>query len=609
MRKGFTLIEVFVAMTIFAIAAIAVMNISLDTIDRDARRDFDTEAYLYAQEGLEAVRNMRDRSFFNLSDGDHGLSLTSNGWVFIAAPERIDDFYERTITIESVYRDENGNIAETGTFDAETKKVTASVTWTWRNITERSVSLETYLTDWSGDDVITTTCTEFNAGVFTDALAAETPAPPADNCAVALDLVEDASSFFASADIGDHGNDVVIEGNYAYVANNKTQTGFTVVDITDPEHPAVVTSLDIGGKGRAIYKSGNYVYVGVEKSSKGLAIIDVTNPTAPELESTLNVGAEGNQAAVSGNYLFIGVEKSSAGFVVVDITSKTAPIVKTTLNVGDDVHAVVVSGNYAYIGTDDDDLGFQIVSIQTPLSPTVVGSLDVEEEVDAIALQGIFAFIGTEEDDEAGFQVINIATPSQPTFVTDLDVGGEVQDVSIAGDYAYAAVDSENGGLAAINIVDSLNPYLSYTLDIQGKGEGIAADTNYIYIAIDTGNKGLVIIGTTVAGVASTGTFTSSVGDTGSTDTRYNYIEWDYTPVPGSTVQLQVKTASTEAGLASATWVGSDGTNATYYTTSRTQIVVDPSASGVRYFQFKVFIASDGVSTPQIETVRMNYTP
>lgn len=596
-------------MTIFAIAAVAVMNVSLDTINRDARRDFDTEAYLYAQEGLEAVRNMRDRSFFNLSDGDHGLALTSDGWSFIAAPESIDDFYERTITIESVYRDTNGNIADTGTFDPETKKILSSVTWEWRGVAERSVALETYLADWSGDDAITTTCTEFTAGVFTDTVATETVSPPADNCAIELDLIEDASTFFASADIGEHGNDVVIDGNYAYVANNKTQTGFTVVNIADPENPVVVTSLDIGGKGRAIYKSGNDIYVGVEKSTKGLAIIDITNPASPSLQSTLGVGGYGNLGAVSGNYLYMGVEKSSAGFVVVDVTSKTAPVVSTTLNVGDSVHAVVVSGNYAYIGTNDDDTGFQVVSIQNPLSPSVIGSLDVGEEVDAVALQGIFAFIGTEEDDEGGFQVINITTPSQPALVAELDVGGEVQDIAIAGDYAYAAVDEENAGLAAVNIANPLASYLSYTLDIQGKGEGIAAETDYLYVAIDTNNKGLVIVGTTMAGVATTGTFTSTVGDTGSTDTRYNYIAWDYTPVPGSTVLLQMRTASTEAGLASATWVGSDGTSGSYYTTSRTQIVVDPAASGVRYFQFKVLITSDGASTPQIESVRINYTP
>jgi len=70
-----------------------------------------------------------------------------------------------------------------------------------------------------------------------------------------------------------------------------------------------------------------------------------------------------------------------------------------------------------------------------------------------------------------------------------------------------------------------------------------------------------------------------------------------------------MKTASTSGGLNSATWVGPDGTNSSYFDTSPTIIGVDPSASGTQYIQFKIYITTDGVTSSSVESITVNYTP
>ena len=598
-KKGFSLIEILLAVTVFGMFSAGVFYLALDTIQRDAKIELDNTGLLYAREGLEAVKNMRDRNYFSITNGDHGLNFTNDTWTFIAAPEDIDSYYSRTIIVEDVYRDLSGNIAAEGTFDPDTKYITSRIDWNWRGIIPRSISLNTYISNWTGSDILQTTCSDFSAGTFDDTSVTVTTAPPNDNCALKLDLVEDQSDFFSSADIGDHGTDVVVSGNSAYVASNKTQTGLSVVDVTDKENLVVIENLDIGGKGRYVARSGNYTFIGVNKSDQGLAIANVSN---------LDIGNYGNDMDISGNYLYMGTESEYDSLKVIDISNINDPSIVASVDFDSKVRSVAIDGNYAYIGLSADRDTFQVLDISNPALPVKKTSLDLDEEVNAILINGIFAYVGIEQT-SSSLRVVNISNPLSPSIVTSLDVGGEIQDLAVSGNYLYAAIDEQGAGLAAINISDPTGPVLTYNLDLGGKGTGIYADQNYVYITLDTNNKGLVVIGTTVNGVTSSGTYTSQKFDTGSVDARYNYISWDQLQVPGATVKLQIRTASTLGGLDSAIWVGSDGTGATFYDSPRLPIVLDPGTTGNQYFQFQIFIDSDGVNTPLIESLKVNFTP
>ncbi len=607
-HKGFSLIEMLLAMMVFGLFATAVFGVALDTSQRDAKVELENQVLAYAQEGLEAVRNMRDRNYLLVTNGDHGLKLENDVWSFIAAPETIDAFYERTITVDDVYRDGTGAIAAVGTFDPDTRKITSTVNWDYNGIFSRSTSLVMYLSNWKGSDHISTTCTEFNVGTYTDTEAIETSAPPADNCAVKLNVIESASEGFTSSDLGDHGNDVVVDGDYAYVANNKTQTGLTIVNVANRSAPVITKNIDIGAKGRHVVKDGNYAFVGVEKSSKGLAIVDVSVPGTAFVTSTLNVGDYGNDLRVSGNYLYMGVHQETNSFKVINIANKSAPSVAGQLNYNDIVQAIELHNNYAYLGLSDDSQSFKVVDITNPAAPVKVTSLDVDEEVNAIAISGYYAFVGIENSSNS-LKVVDISNPAAPVVVASLNVGGEIQDLSIFGDYLYAAIDEHDAALGAINILNPLAPYLAYNKDLAAKASGIDSDASSIFITIDVNNKGLLITGTTLIETLANGTFISNKIDTGSTSTRYNYITWDQVTTPGGAITMQLRTASSLAGLDTAVWAGSDGTNSTYYENPRTAIQLAPGSTGPRYFQMKAFISSNGVNSPLLESIKVNYTP
>lgn len=60
-----------------------------------------SRATLLAEEGLEAVRNIRDAGFANLTEGPHGLATTSNQWNFSGTSDTTG-IYTRQITVTAV---------------------------------------------------------------------------------------------------------------------------------------------------------------------------------------------------------------------------------------------------------------------------------------------------------------------------------------------------------------------------------------------------------------------------------------------------------------------------------------------------------------------------
>ncbi len=584
--------------------------LALDTIQSDAKTQLDNEALLYAQEGLEAVRNMRDRDFLSLTNGDHGLELVAGEWQFIAAPEEIDGgFYSRTVTIEDVYRDATtGDIAETGDIDLDMKKIISEVTWSWKAIHERPITLITYLANWPSDDWIQTTCPEFDAGYYFDTSTVSSAPPPVDNCALQIATILSPTTFFSSANVGSHGKDVVIDGNYAYVAVSKTKKGFAVIDISDPANPSVIATKDIGGKGRYISKQGNYVYIGIDNFWGGLAVVDVSNPSNPVVDSSVFSIFSGNQPTPDGDYMFMGIERFFYSFISININNPTSAYLVDWLNLWTNVRTVHLDGDYAYLGVDNDWQGFRVVDVSDPQDVSQIASLDVGEEVNAVEITGSIAYVGTEQSNNS-LQVVNISDPYNPAIVTSVDVGGEIEDLVMYGDTLYAAINTQNSGLAVIDISNPLYPELAYNLDVQGKAKGIDTDGDYVYLTINTSNKGLVIIEVAQAGVSTSGQYVTKVSDTGSTDTKYNFIDWDHIEVPGASLKFQFRTSSTESNIWTATWVGPDGTGSTYYDTPRTPIKLHEGRTGSRYMQVEAFLESDGVTTPVLEDIRINYNP
>lgn len=145
---GFGIIELIVAMAIFMLIAVGGVTVVLQGINVNRLGGEQGFANLYAQEGIEAVRSIKNRGWDNLSEGTYGLSRTGNEWNFSGASDTSDK-YTRQVTIVGGRRDAGGNIIDSGgTVDSDLFKATSKVTWDFSPTRSSSVELTTYLTQW-----------------------------------------------------------------------------------------------------------------------------------------------------------------------------------------------------------------------------------------------------------------------------------------------------------------------------------------------------------------------------------------------------------------------------------------------------------------------------
>lgn len=145
---GQSLVEVIVAVAIFVIIAGSSVVAVLGSLSTSRLGEEETQATAYAVEGIEAVRSIRNKSWEDLTDGNHGLSGLGGAWTFLDTSEELDKF-TRVVKISSVERNENDEIVTSGVVvDLDTKRVISQVSWDFTPARTNTVEVVSYLTNW-----------------------------------------------------------------------------------------------------------------------------------------------------------------------------------------------------------------------------------------------------------------------------------------------------------------------------------------------------------------------------------------------------------------------------------------------------------------------------
>lgn len=179
---------------------------------------------------------------------------------------------------------------------------------------------------------------------------------------------------------------VYIQGGYLYMVRDGG-LGFLIFDLSNPADPGdPIGSAIISGTPNNLVVVGNYAYVASTDNTAELQIFNITNKTAPVLAKSfdLNSGNDGANAlsiAYQGNYLFMGRASSAAPeFYSINITDPLNPSVASTLEIGADVVSISYDDNsrYAFIATADTANDFQVIDVSTPASlPLALGKLNI----------------------------------------------------------------------------------------------------------------------------------------------------------------------------------------------------------------------------------------
>ena len=156
-NKGILAIEILIAVFIIVVALSGLLRLISFSLGISVSIKQVAQANDFAQETMEAVRNFRDNTIWDI-DGLGALideiayfpRKTDDSfprWGLIQGEENINGF-NRKVVFEKVYRDANGNIVQTGSEDFDSKKVIVNVSWQEKGKSHQ-VELISYLTNWS----------------------------------------------------------------------------------------------------------------------------------------------------------------------------------------------------------------------------------------------------------------------------------------------------------------------------------------------------------------------------------------------------------------------------------------------------------------------------
>jgi prepilin-type N-terminal cleavage/methylation domain-containing protein len=428
-QSGFSLVEVLLAATVFGMLVTALVGAVIYGRTSTGTAGTRARASLIAEEGLEAVRNIRDGSFAGIANGTYGLAQTGNQWV-LSGTQDTTDVYTRQIIVGS------------GT-DANRKTVTSRVSWP-QGATTAQVEVTTQLANWMAAIAVPKSWANASVGGSLDAAGTN------------------------------NATKVAVSGNYAYVVRADGTPDFLVVNISNPAAPTLAGSLSLTGIPTNIAVSGNYAYVTNSDNSSELQTINVTNPAAPTLSNTYNASGTADSLGVyvSGTYAYVvrGANAGVAEFLIMNLATPGTPTLSGSYANNNTMREVYVNGNYAYVATDIDTQELLVVNVTSKTTPTLAGSFNLSATTNALTIDGYDnrVFIGQ------GTSVfsMNVSTPTAPTQAGSVVTTGTgvVQDIDVdqANNLLFVGSATTTAEFQVLNVATPTAMTIVDTVDVSG---------------------------------------------------------------------------------------------------------------------------------------------
>jgi hypothetical protein len=377
----------------------------------------------FLKEAEEAVRVYREADWVSFAGKTSSSPnevyyhpvVSGSTWDLIEGSEQVNGF-TRSILIEDVLRDANGQISENGTLDPSTKKVTLEVSW--GSLSSDSIFTSYHLTRWKNLAFSESDQVEPSAGGFADWCQ-----PNISITNVDLDRQGHPTTLSAEETPGGIDGNRILAGTGA----NSSGPAFSNIKIIGNEPPAANNLGDYNGipQIKANGLSGDSEYAFLATDNKGVVILDIrTTPFQQIGEFDPKNMKKVNDVFVVGN---TGYAVSEDKFYIFSISSdrtSTSQIGEIALTNGTKV-VVDSSNQYAYIPNPDSSGELKIIDVHTNPGSLTNGDI-VNLNTDSGIGKGVFinasatrAYLVTAASaTQPEFFIVNIENKSNPAVVT-----------------------------------------------------------------------------------------------------------------------------------------------------------------------------------------------
>lgn len=286
--------------------------------------------------------------------------------------------------------------------------------------------------------------------------------------------------------------DVLIDGNYAYVPN-RDGNNLAVIDIANPKAPSLVSSfrdpelLDAMG----VDKQGDIVYL-TSLTNHKLLILDARDPKNLQKLSAITIGGEGRSAdrlrkvVYSDGYAYV-THSSEGSLYIVDVRNPKKPVIVSSTATGDGAFAAIIHGNYAYVGGCFPGASLKVIDISDKTAPRVINTLYDSERYGctcSFEISGKYLYaVAYSSNSFITFDISDPARPVEAGFLQSKLLDGPGRLV-LDGSSAYV-INSINDTFAAIDISNPKSPRLAHILNDPKleKAYGLATSKGHAYVA------------------------------------------------------------------------------------------------------------------------------
>ncbi len=464
--RGQSVLELLIAMGIFVMVSSAGILLffsgqSLSVDGANARIGLD-----YAAEGLEATRSIRNRSWAEITTGEHGLTYVNGQWQFSAAQDA-KDIFTRKVTVTQVATD--------------TKNIVTTISWATDPSRPQTVQLTEQLTDWKNT---------LSGGCSSETLSGNWANP----------------QVLGSADIGsgNSGTDVAVKLPYVFVsstASTASKPDLFVFDVNNPAAPNLVKSIDIGSGGiNSIFIKGNYLYAASPNDTKEFLLFDISNPVNTVLASSLDLSGSADAIGVNAfsNTAVIGRKSGAANTIVfINVTNPTSPSIISQVNTAGNVYDFYATDRRLYLVSQESDEDIWIYDITNPANPTFLTNYDIPGTTEDVSIYiqekgGTTILDGNVQNELIAIGATNTA---QMYIRNRISLGGDVNDINcVQGNLAFLATTNSTKEFTIVNVNDPDNLSVYASLNFPQNATGVDFADNKAFLSVRS-NDSLRIVG------------------------------------------------------------------------------------------------------------------
>lgn len=500
-KQGFSLVEVMLTSVLFALIVTAFSGSYLYGTQSTALATSRAQAAFIAEEGMEAVRNIRDSGFTNLTTGTHGLSHNSGQWEFSGTSDATGMFTRNvTITDEDAYR----------------KKVVVTVAWQQNIQRTGLISLESEFTNWERS--VSAPPNAFSIDISTANLSTGGTVVQGIKIQNTTETDLTIDTITLTWDNGNLIEFIDISGTEVWAFNgagdpNGRQSSGTVLDIEDYLITQSMGQVPINGFEFNGDMTGATVTM-IFTMTTGESYQTTVSFTAPEppptpdwvlpaLNGIYNTpdAAPGVDAIVFGNTAYFVTEGAGNDFYTIDVTDHANLSLLSSVSLGVGTSGLDISGSNAYVSSHEDNQELQVIDL---ISATQTGSYDKSGNADAndVRISGNTAYLVTNTvggNPGYEFYSIDVSTPSAPSLIGGLNIGDSINAIDISGNYAYLVTADDTAELQIVDISLPYSPAIISTLNLPDRADATAIHVsgNYAYVGrakTSGGNGELYII-------------------------------------------------------------------------------------------------------------------